>query len=164
MAVLAFVLLFVILGAGSVFVAMNGGPKAARRRVQSRRGGRAALAAFVGSIIVLGVAVPAAVIATVVNRDSIPEHNVAKLTDEEKRGRILFGERCRICHTLAASGASAKVGPNLDAMRPTKGLLLDAIKNGRSRGNGQMAAGLVEGADAEAVADYVAVAVGQPTD
>ena len=39
--------------------------------------------------------------------------------------------------------------------------MLDAIENGRSRGNGQMAANLVEGEDAEAVAQYVAVAVGQ---
>ena len=39
--------------------------------------------------------------------------------------------------------------------------MLDAIENGRARGNGQMAADLVEGEDAEAVAQYVAVAVGQ---
>ena len=39
--------------------------------------------------------------------------------------------------------------------------MLDAIKNGRSRGNGQMAAGLYTGQDAEDVAAYVAKAVGQ---
>ena len=39
--------------------------------------------------------------------------------------------------------------------------MLDAIHNGRANGNGQMAADLVEGQDAEAVAEFVAVAGGQ---
>ncbi len=38
--------------------------------------------------------------------------------------------------------------------------MLDAINKGRANGNGNMAAGLVEGGDAEAVAQFVAVAVG----
>ena len=73
----------------------------------------------------------------------------------------LFGVRCVNCHTLKASGAVAEIGPNLDDLRPPKGLVLDAIKNGRARGNGQMAAGLYTGQDAEDVASYVAKAVGQ---
>ncbi len=39
--------------------------------------------------------------------------------------------------------------------------MLDAIEKGRSRGSGQMAAGLYTGEDAEDVAAYVAKAVGQ---
>jgi mono/diheme cytochrome c family protein len=39
--------------------------------------------------------------------------------------------------------------------------VLDAIKNGRSRGQGQMAAGLYSGKEADDVAAYVAKAVGQ---
>ena len=39
--------------------------------------------------------------------------------------------------------------------------MLDAIQKGRAQGNGQMAAGLYEGEDAEDVAAYVAKAVGQ---
>ena len=39
--------------------------------------------------------------------------------------------------------------------------MLDAIHNGRARGNGQMAADLVEGQDADDVAAFVAKAVGQ---
>ena len=45
----------------------------------------------------------------------------------------------------------AQVGPNLDNLRPPEKLVLDAIHNGRARGNGQMAADLVEGEDAEDV-------------
>ena len=55
----------------------------------------------------------------------------------------------------------AQVGPNLDNLRPPEKLVLDAIHNGRARGNGQMAADLVEGEDADDVAAYVAKAVGQ---
>ena len=38
--------------------------------------------------------------------------------------------------------------------------MLDAIDNGRANGNGNMAADLVVGQDAEAVAEFVAVATG----
>ena len=40
-----------------------------------------------------------------------------------------------------ASNAVGKVGPNLDVLHPPKGLILDAITNGRARGQGQMPAG-----------------------
>ena len=94
-------------------------------------------------------------------RNDIPEANVSNLTAAEKHGRELFGQRCANCHTLKASNAVAQVGPNLDTLRPPENLVLDAIKNGRAQGNGQMAADLVEGEDAEDVAAYVAKAVGQ---
>jgi mono/diheme cytochrome c family protein len=162
MAALAFVLFFVLLGLGALFLGMSGGPRSARQRLQPqrRRGRRGATLLFVLAILLLGIAVPAAVIATEKSRDSIPEANVKKLTELQLRGRELFAQRCKNCHTLAAAKATARVGPNLDDLRPPKALVLDAIKNGRANGNGNMAAGLVEGEDAEAVAQFVAVAVG----
>jgi len=164
MAVLALVLAFVVLGLGVLAFAMMGGPNAARQRRKptSRRGRRGATLLFVLAIAILGVAVPAAVIATEQSRDSIPEANVKDLTDVQKHGRDLFSQRCKNCHTLAAAKATARVGPNLDDLRPPKALVLDAIEKGRASGNGNMAAGLVEGEDAEAVAQFVAVAVGNP--
>jgi mono/diheme cytochrome c family protein len=164
MAVLALVLAFVLLGLGALFLGLSGGPKGARQRLQtqSRRGRRGATLLFVLSILVLGIAIPAAVIATEKNRDSIPEANVKELTDLQQHGRELFDQRCKNCHALAAAKATARVGPNLDTLRPPKALVLDAIAKGRANGNGNMAAGLVEGEDAEAVAQFVAVAVGQP--
>jgi mono/diheme cytochrome c family protein len=163
MAVLAIVLLFVLLGLGVLFVAMSGGPKAARQRMQTqtRRGRRGATLLFVISVVLLGIAVPAAVIATEKSRNSIPEANVKELTDLQERGRELFDLRCKNCHALAAAKATARVGPNLDQLQPPKALVLDAIEKGRANGNGNMAARLVEGEDAEAVAQFVAVAVGQ---
>jgi mono/diheme cytochrome c family protein len=166
MAVLAIVLLFVLLGLGAFFLAMTGGPRGARERIQtqSRRGRRGAVLLFVLTILVLGVAVPAAVIATDKNRDSIPEANVKNLTDLQKKGAELFGQRCRNCHTLKAANATANVGPSLDAAPRNKALVLDAIEKGRSSGNGQMPEQLFEGEDAEAVAEFVAVATGGSLD
>ena len=164
MAVLAFVLLFVLLGLGALFLGMRGGPKAARERRQAtpRRGRRGATLLFVLSILLLGIAIPAGVIATEKSRDSIPEANVKELTETQQHGRELFSQRCKNCHTLAAAKATARVGPNLDELRPPYALVLDAIEEGRASGNGNMAADLVEGEDARAVAQFVAVAVGNP--
>ena len=163
MLTLIFVLTWVILGLGLLLVALSGGPSGALQRLQSQsRGSRkAAIVLFAVALLVLGVGVPLAVISSVEARDDIPEANVSKLTAAEQHGRELFGERCVQCHTLAASNAVAQVGPNLDQLRPPKALVLDALKNGRSQGNGQMAAGLYQGKDAEDVAAYVAKAVGQ---
>ena len=163
MAVALFVLFWVIVGLTILFVALSGGPKGARQRMQtqSRRSRRSIAVGFGVLVVVLGIAVPAAVIAEVDDRDDDPAAGVYGLTAAEKHGRLVFSERCRNCHTLKAANAVAQVGPNLDDLRPPKGLVLDAIKNGRSRGNGQMAAGLVEGQDAEDVAAFVAKAVGQ---
>jgi mono/diheme cytochrome c family protein len=163
MSTLVFVLVWVGLGLGLLLIALSGGPSGALQRMQSQsRGGRkTALVFFVLSLLILGVGVPAAVIAAVNAQDDIPEANVSNLTAAEQHGRELFGERCSICHTLEASKAVAEVGPNLDQLRPPKELVLDAIEKGRSRGQGQMAAGLYSGQDADDVAAYVAKAVGQ---
>jgi mono/diheme cytochrome c family protein len=160
---LVFMVVFIVLGVTVLFVAMSGGPSGARRRMasQSRGTRRLALVNFVLGLLILGLGIPAAVIATVDNRDDIPTANVSNLTKCEEHGRELFGQRCRNCHTLKAANAVAQVGPNLDNLRPPKSLVLDAIHNGRARGNGQMAADLVEGQDAEDVASFVAKAVGQ---
>ena len=110
---------------------------------------------------VLGFAIPAAVIAGDKNRNDIPSANVSNLTTAEEHGRELFGQRCANCHTLKAANAVAQVGPNLDDLQPNKALVLTTIHTGKAAGNGQMAADLVEGQDAEDVASFVAKAVGK---
>ena len=162
MSTLIFVLVWVAVALGLVLVAMSGGPGGALKGLMSDSRGsrRFAIVAFFGAMLVLGVGVPAAVIASVSDQDDIPEANVTGLTESEKHGRELFGLRCANCHTLTAANAVAEVGPNLDELRPPKALVLNAIENGRSRGNGQMAAGLYTGQDAEDVANFVAKAVG----
>jgi cytochrome c553 len=162
MSTLVFVLVFVLLGLGVLFVAMSGGPGGIGSVLQSQSRGsrRFATLAFVVCLLVLGVGVPAAVIAATKDNRDIPHASIQNLTPNEERGRQLFGQRCSLCHTLKASNSVAQVGPNLDELSPPKALVLNAIQNGRSRGNGQMPAQLYTGQDAVDVAEYVARAAG----
>src|SRR3954454_10285312 len=140
MTTLVFVLVFVLLGLGVLLVALSGGPSGALQRLQTQsRGGRkAAIVLFGIALVVLGVAVPDAVIKSVDNQTDIPSANVSNLPPAELRGRELFAARCTQCHTLSAANSVAQVGPNLDQLRPPKSLVLDALAHGRARGNGQM--------------------------
>jgi mono/diheme cytochrome c family protein len=162
---LVFVLLFVLLGLGTLLFAMSGGRGGLGSALhsQSRGGRRFATFLFLLSLLGLGVAVPAAVIAVEQDKREIPHAGLTDLTAAEKRGQELFARRCGLCHSLQAANSVAQVGPDLDVMRPNEQLTLDAILNGRSRGNGQMPAGIYTGADAEAVAKFVAKSVGTDT-
>jgi mono/diheme cytochrome c family protein len=162
MSTLVFVLAFLLLGIGTFLVALSGGRRGLGAAVysQSRGSRRFALGVFLIAVAVLGIGVPAAVIAAVNNNDSIPSANVTHLTKQEKRGRELFGDRCAACHTLAASHSVAQVGPNLDELAPNAKFVETTIKNGKSSGNGQMPAGIYQGQDAKDVAAYVAAATG----
>jgi mono/diheme cytochrome c family protein len=73
----------------------------------------------------------------------------------------LFQESCGSCHALAAAGTSGAIGPDLDALSPSREQVLAAIANGGT-GTGAMPANLVTGPDAEALADYVASVAGAP--
>jgi mono/diheme cytochrome c family protein len=116
--------------------------------------------AFVVSLLVLGIAVPAAVIAAVEDKDDIPHAGINNLSEQEKHGAELFGRRCGLCHSLKAANAVARVGPDLDQLAPNEKFVLDAILKGRSKGNGQMPAQIYTGEDAEDVAKFVAKSVG----
>ena len=80
MLTLIFVLTWVLLGLGLLFVALSGGPGGAGERMMSTGRGarRTATVLFVIALLVLGAGVPAAVIAAVSNNDSIPEANVSR--------------------------------------------------------------------------------------
>ena len=163
MALLAIVALFIVLGLSAFFLAMSSGSRGAkeRRERERRKGVVGATIAFIGALIVLGVLIPVSIFAADKDKSTYPQRGLHDMTELQRHGQELFGQQCRRCHTLAASDAVATVGPNLDQLRPPKALVLDAIEKGRARGNGQMAANLVEGEDAEAVAQYVALAVGE---
>jgi mono/diheme cytochrome c family protein len=164
MAVLLVLAFWILLALGVLLVAMRGGGRGGSGTPNVRRSRRVGGLGFLLALLILGIAIPAAVVATVDNRDSIPSANVSNLTPLQKHGRDLFGGagQCKNCHTLAASGTVATVGPNLDQLRPPYNLVLQAIKTGKARGNGAMAADRVQGRDAQAVAAYVAAAVNQP--
>jgi mono/diheme cytochrome c family protein len=159
---IAFVAAFVVLGLGTLLFAMSGGRGGLGSVLhsQTRAGRRFATFAFVVALLVLGVAVPAAVIAAVEDQSDIPHAGITNLTEQEKHGQELFGRRCGLCHSLKAANAVARVGPNLDQLAPNEKFTLDAILKGRANGNGQMPAQIYTGTDAEDVAKFVAKSVG----
>jgi cytochrome c5 len=158
---LAFVVAFVAIGLAVVAAAFGGGRGERDRPSGPSRRGRKVVAAVVGAVVVvLGVVVPALVLAAAQDHDRKGPGGV-ELTAAETRGREVFRERCATCHTLAAANAVGRVGPNLDQLRPPAALTVDAVEKGRARGQGQMPAQLVTGEDTQAVAAFVAKVAGR---
>ena len=172
----AFVIGFIVIGLAVVFVAFGGGPRGAREQLHSQsRGGSRAVVIIVGlAALLIGIGVPALVMAN--NNDSAAKKapGGVHLTAAEEHGRVLFAKNCNTCHTLAASHGAGKVGPNLDVLiagingaspqetiKNRETFIQDAIKNGRARGQGQMPAELLDGQDAQDVANFVATVAGR---
>lgn len=160
MSVGVLVAFWVVAGAAVVGVAMT----ATRRRQATGKPSKASTWAFGLSMAVaflaLGVAIPAAVMFTNSDADANARGGV-DLTSEQVEGRQLFSRYCSQCHTLADANAVGTIGPNLDRLRPAEELTLNAIKEGRARGMGQMPAEVVMGSEAQAVASYVAAVAGR---
>lgn len=164
LATVAFLAFWVVVGLVLFFIALRGGPRGARATLQSQSRGsrRTATVLFAAFYVAIGVAVP--VLLLVGNHDSAAARvngTTIELTKQEQTGRVIFGERCASCHTLAAAAADGKVGPNLDQLQPPKALVVDAVERGRQRGNGTMPAGIVQGEDVTAVAAFVAAVAGK---
>jgi len=90
--------------------------------------------------------------------------NAKKTTDTlpkpvSAKGRELFVANCGSCHTLSEAGTSGAVGPDLDSLAPDQALVSSAIANGGA-GTGAMPPGLLKGADAKDVSEYVANVAG----
>jgi mono/diheme cytochrome c family protein len=169
------IVLWVVLGLGVFFVAMRGGPRGARESLhtESKLGQRVVMVVVVLAFA-FGLVVPLLVLTANGNNKASAAIGGVHLNAEEQHGRVLFSESCAVCHTLAAANAEGHVGPNLDVRLGddiggkttaehealAKGLVLDAIEKGRARGLGQMPAGLYQGRDAEAIADFLAATAG----
>jgi len=152
---------FVVLGIIVLFVAFAGGGGAAREAYLT--GGRRSFPiAILVIYVALGIAVPAAVIAA----RGEAEGGVGALRTEEaserlENGKELFIATCKSCHNLDAVQATGVTGPDLDELGGVdRQRVLNAIENGGT-GQGRMPAGLLQGQDAQDVADYVARVAGQ---
>jgi mono/diheme cytochrome c family protein len=155
MEVLLVILPFVVIGLGVIFIAFAGGAGAAREAYLT--GGRRSFPLVIVLLYVgLGVAVPAAVIAS---REEA-EGGVGNLRTEAaserlQQGKELFIATCKSCHNLDAVQARGVTGPDLDELGGLdRERVLNAIENGGT-GQGRMPAGLLRGRDAEDVALYV---------
>ena len=172
----AFVLGFIVLALTVLFFAFGGGPRGAREQLhaQSRGANRAVSIGVAVVALLIGVGVPALVMASNNHTGSKKAPGGVKLTNAERSGRTLFARNCSTCHTLAGAHSAGKVGPNLDVLisgisgaspsATTKNritFIKSAITQGRARGNGQMPAELVDGQDEQDVAAFVAKVAGR---
>jgi mono/diheme cytochrome c family protein len=161
MEVLLVLVPFITVGLLVMFVAFSGGPSAARQAYLTR-GGRVFSLSMVVLYVALGVAVPAAVIASRGEaKGGTGNLRTSEVSAQEEEGKTLFISTCKSCHTLAAVQAHGVTGPSLDDLGGIdKERVLTAIERGGS-GTGRMPAELLEGEDAEAVAAYVAAVAGR---
>ena len=161
---LVFVLAFLAIGLSVVLAAMRSGRPPAGSQPQSRGRRRATGLAIGLVILVVGVGLPALVLINNGEDHAKKGAGGVDLNASQTSGRKLFAQKCATCHTLSGSNAVGRVGPNLDTLNGGElktAFVLDAIQNGRARGAGQMPAGLLYGADATDVANYVATVAGR---
>jgi mono/diheme cytochrome c family protein len=169
LAVLLFAAFWAVLGLGVFLLATRSG----RRRSAKEPGyrGRRTLGWVLAiTYIAFGIVLPTVFLLG--NRNNANgQVGGIKLTAAEKRGREIFGEKCSLCHTLAAANAVGKVGPNLDVIQPTEQLVLHTIQYGCLQnppsgsqeaclGEGTMPADVVQGLDATEVAQFVSKVAG----
>ena len=159
-AVTALVLGFIVLGLAVVAAGFSGGRRDGKSS-PSRGTNRLVYVGVAIVVLTLGIGIP--VLVSVNNADNAEADAVGgvDLTAQQVAGRALFATSCANCHTLRASNAVGKIGPNLDVLRPPSGLVENAVLQGRARGNGNMPAGLFSGEDAKQVAAYVAAVAGR---
>ena len=155
---------FVVIGIIVVALAMSSG---GRRRGRGSSGGSAVGCSGFKALmpvlfIGLGLALPAAVIAASTSAiGGTGQLASVEPTPDLEEGKILFGQNCASCHSLAAVNARGATGPVLDNLgQLSRERVLAAIENGGS-GDLRMPAGLLEGKEAEHVADYVSRVAGR---
>jgi mono/diheme cytochrome c family protein len=154
--------LWLLVGGGVFILALTGGPGGFRNKLHSESGIARGVRGFVIALVAaFGVGAPIAVaVANGLHKARVGPAGIT-LTKAEETGRQLFSQTCATCHTLAAAAATAHVGPNLDVLRPNATFVELTIKNGLSRGRGQMPAGIYSGQQAKDVAEFVAATAGQ---
>ena len=161
MEVLLVIVPFVVVGLLVIFIAFSGGPSAAREAYLTR-GRRAFSLSMLALYLALGVAVPAVVIAARGEAEGgTGSLRSTAASPVESEGKELFIANCKSCHTLKAVQAYGVTGPNLDELGGIdRARVLQAIKRGGS-GSGRMPPELLTGADAKAVATFVANVAGR---
>jgi hypothetical protein len=174
LAVILFIVLWVVLGLGLFFVAIRGRARGRESPAEppSPGGRRAVGLVYLFTYVVFGVALPL-IFLTGNHHNSNKQVGGLGLTTAEKSGRELFGQHCGVCHTLAAANAVGQVGPNLDLIQPSTSLVLHTIQNGCLQnpppsqasqtclGYGTMPANILLGNQANDVAQFVARVAGK---
>ena len=173
LAVILFAAFWIVLALGLFFVASRGGLGGARAAFQTQtRGGRKFLSlAFVFTYVAFGAVLPLLFL-TGNHANANKQVGGLSLTADQKAGRALFAEHCGMCHTLSAANVYGPVGPNLDSLAPNYALVLHTITYGclpnvassdaqYCLGYGVMPAGIIQGHEADQVAQFVSRVAGK---
>jgi mono/diheme cytochrome c family protein len=152
---------FVLLGVGVLALAFKG-PRGAVREAARLRTGRGFRILIVLSYVLLGIAVPVAVIAARGEAEGgVGPLEQQSLSSADHEGKRVFKRTCASCHNLDAVNARGVTGPDLDEIgQVSQTRVLNAIKNGGT-GQKRMPAGLLAGPEAKEVAGYVAKVAGR---
>jgi|SRR4051794_30819565 len=164
MEIVGFLVPWILIGIAVIFISFSGGPGRAREAYMTR-GRRVFALLIVLTYIGIGIAVPAVVIASrgtrIGNNAVLSQKKVRDQSASVQEGRTLFIESCAACHTLAAVNARGVTGPNLDKIGTvTPARVQSAIKIGGT-GQMRMPAGLLQGQNAKAVAEFVTAVAGK---
>jgi mono/diheme cytochrome c family protein len=164
MEVIGFLAPWILVGIGVLFVSFYGGPGGAREAYLTR-GRKVFSALIVLTYIGVGIAVPAVVIANRGDREgdsAVLSHKAIRdASPDVRRGKMLFEQTCAACHNLDAVNARGVTGPDLDKIGTvTPARIQSAIKIGGT-GQNRMPKGLLQGANAAAVAKFVSAVAGK---
>jgi mono/diheme cytochrome c family protein len=165
MKVLVFLIPWLLVGLGVLFVGFSGGPGRARQAYLTR-----ANRSFQISMLVIYLGVGIAVPAVILTNRSNAEGATAQLQNKHpssqvQEGKTLFRQTCASCHTLAAVNARGVTGPDLDRIGLTANAasikrVENAIRIGGT-GQGRMPAGLLQATNAADVATFVSTVAGK---
>jgi cytochrome c551 len=167
MFVAIFLIPWILIGIGVLFIAFSGGPGQARQAYLTR-GSIAFKITMVVIYLGVGIAVPAIILSNRQDAEGATNKTrTVEASDQLQKGKTLFRSTCASCHTLAAVNARGVTGPDLDriglnagSQKAAQTRILSAIKIGGT-GQGRMPSGLLQGQNAQQVAAYVASVAGQ---
>ena len=165
MTVWFFLVPWILVGIGVIFVAFHGGGAGARQAYLTR-GSRFFQVSMIVIYLGVGVAVPAVILSARQDAQGATSKLQTKSASSSlERGKTLFRQTCASCHTLAAVNARGVTGPDLDriGLSNTKASVSRIESAIRIGGTGQrrMPAGVLQGPNAVAVAKFVAAVAGQ---
>ena len=156
-----FLIPWILVGLGVIFVAFSGGPGRARQAYLTR-GNRAFQITILIIYLGVGIAVPAIILTARTDAQGATSQLETKHASAQiSRGKTLFRATCASCHTLAAVNARGVTGPDLDRIgQVTPARVLSAIRIGGT-GQNRMPSGLLQGKNAADVAAFVSAVAGK---
>jgi mono/diheme cytochrome c family protein len=156
-----FLIPWILIGIGVLFIGFSGGPGQARQAYLTRGSVAFKLSMFV-IYLGVGIAVPAIILASRGNAEGATNKTRTVIpTSQVQKGKGLFRATCASCHTLAAINARGVTGPDLDRIGAlNKARVLSAIKIGGT-GQRRMPSGLLQGENAEDVAAFLQAVAGK---